>query len=68
MPPMEVIQSATGVAAEAIGIGTSVGTVEVGKEADLVACRGNPLDDIRCLNEVVMVVRAGQIVKAPTPA
>ena len=60
---MQVIQAATSVAAEAIGIGASVGTVEVGKEADLVAVRGDPLADIRCLNEVVMVVRAGEIVK-----
>jgi imidazolonepropionase-like amidohydrolase len=41
-----------------------VGTVQVGKEADLVAVRGDPLVDIRCLNDVVMVVRAGQVVLA----
>ncbi len=66
MPHMAVIQAATRVAAEAIGIGASVGTIEVGKGADLVACTGNPLDDIRCLNDVVMVLRAGQLVKAPS--
>ncbi|HEY2596698.1 MAG TPA: amidohydrolase family protein [Chloroflexota bacterium] len=65
IPHMQVIQAATRVAAEAIGIGATVGTIEVGKEADLVACRGNPLTDIRCLNDVVMVVRAGKVVSRP---
>jgi len=63
IPPMQVIQAATRVAADAIGFGKIVGTIEVGKEADLVAVRGDPLGDIRCLNDVVAVVRAGQIVR-----
>ena len=62
IPNMQVIQAATRVAAEATGVGKLVGTIEVGKEADLVAVRGDPLADIRCLSEVVMVVRAGEIV------
>jgi len=62
IPHMQVIQAATRVAAEAIGIGATVSTIEVGKEADLAACRVNPLTDIRCLNDVVMVVRAGGLV------
>jgi imidazolonepropionase-like amidohydrolase len=63
IPNMQVVQAASRVAAEAIGIGKIAGTIEVGKEADLVAVRGDPLADIRCLNDVVLVVRAGQIVK-----
>jgi imidazolonepropionase-like amidohydrolase len=59
LPHMQVIQAATRVAADAIGLGKLVGTLEVGKEADLVAVRGDPLVDIRCLNDVVKVVRAG---------
>jgi imidazolonepropionase-like amidohydrolase len=62
IPNMQVVQAATRVPAEAIGIGKIAGTIEVGKEADLVAVRGDPLADIRCLNDVVLVVRAGQIV------
>jgi imidazolonepropionase-like amidohydrolase len=65
IPNMKVIHAATRVAADAIGVGAAVGTVEVGKEADLVAVRGDPLRDIRCLNQVVMVVRAGQIAIGP---
>jgi imidazolonepropionase-like amidohydrolase len=62
---IEVIQAATRVAANAIGLGNSIGTIETGKEADLVAVRGDPLRDIRCLNEVEMVMRAGQVVTPP---
>jgi imidazolonepropionase-like amidohydrolase len=63
MQPMHVLQAATRVAAEAIGIGTLVGTIEAGKEADLLVVRGDPSVDIRCMNDVALVVRAGQIVK-----
>jgi imidazolonepropionase-like amidohydrolase len=63
IPNMQVVQAATRVAADAIGFGTIVGTVEVGKEADLIAVRGDPLTDIRCLNDIAMVMRAGKIVR-----
>ena len=59
IPPMQVLQAATRVAAEAIGLGQLVGTIEVGKEADLLVVRGDPSVDIRCVGDVVQVVRAG---------
>jgi imidazolonepropionase-like amidohydrolase len=64
LPHMQVIQAATSVAADAIGLRNMIGTVEVDKEADLVAVRGDPLVNMRCLNDVVMVMRSGQIVGA----
>jgi imidazolonepropionase-like amidohydrolase len=36
-----------------------VGTLEVGKTADLIACRGNPLDHIQALEQIVLVMKAG---------
>jgi imidazolonepropionase-like amidohydrolase len=63
IPNMQVVQAATRAAAEAIGLGKIVGTLEAGKEADVVAVRGDPIDDIRCLNQVAMVLRAGKVVK-----
>jgi imidazolonepropionase-like amidohydrolase len=62
LPHMQVIQASTRLAADAIGLGKLVGTVEVGKEADLVAVRGDPLLNIRCLNDVAMVMRSGEVV------
>jgi imidazolonepropionase-like amidohydrolase len=39
-----------------------VGTVEVGKEADLLVARGGPLVDIPWLGDVVHMVRAGLLI------
>jgi imidazolonepropionase-like amidohydrolase len=65
IPPMQVLQAATRVAAEAIGLGQVVGTIEVGKDADLLVVRGDPSVDIRCMSDVVQVVRAGALVANP---
>jgi imidazolonepropionase-like amidohydrolase len=59
MTPMQAIEAATRVAADACGISSGVGTVESGKEADLLVVRGNPLDDIRQIAEVEAVYKAG---------
>jgi imidazolonepropionase-like amidohydrolase len=63
LTPLEAIHAATSVAAEAIGLGHVVGTLETGKEADLIVVDGDPTDDIRHLEHVVLVVRAGQVVR-----
>ena len=47
LTPMEVLQSATRVNAELLRLDHRIGTVEPGKEADLIAVAGNPLDDLR---------------------
>jgi len=60
MTPHQAIISATGEAARAIGVGDITGTVEVGKEADLVACERNPLDEISALNQPVVVIKGGK--------
>jgi imidazolonepropionase-like amidohydrolase len=65
MPPMEAIQSATRVAAELLRIQEDLGTLEVGKIADLVAVLGNPLEDITVLEEVVFVMKEGVVYKKP---
>ena len=60
MSNMDVIRSATSEAAEAIGMGDQVGTLEVGKEADLIVVERDPLQDILALREMAMVMRAGR--------
>ena len=47
-------------AAEAIGMLDLVGTLEVGKRADIVSLRGDPLQDIVALREVGLVMKDGQ--------
>lgn len=63
MKPMEAIRSATVVAAELLGVGADAGTLETGKLADIVALRGNPLDDISTLKQVDFVMKSGKIAK-----
>ncbi len=64
--PMDALVSATRINAEILGIGDEVGTIEVGKRADLVAFSGNPLEAPELFadrDRVALVMQDGQIVK-----
>ena len=63
--PMAAINSATSVAAESLGLGSKIGSIAAGMEADLVAVEGNPLEDITALRRVVFVMRGGKVYKSP---
>ena len=60
MSTMQALQASTRVAAEACGVLDRVGTLEVGKEADILVVEANPLDNVRNLHDVVAVFKAGQ--------
>jgi imidazolonepropionase-like amidohydrolase len=60
--PSEAIALATSEAAVALGLDADVGSVEVGKRADLVLLAGDPLTDIRALRRVALVLRGGSVV------
>lgn len=60
--PLGAIRAATGVAAEALGVSKHLGTVEVGKLADLVLLDGNPAENIRHLRRAREVVIDGRFV------
>ena len=61
MPPMVAIQSATSVAAKFLRIDDTHGTLQSGKQADIVAAPGNPLEDITAMERVSFVMKAGVI-------
>lgn len=63
MPPMKAIQSATLEGARLIGIEKDLGTVEPGKIADLVAVPGDPIADIKLMEKVSFVMKAGAVYK-----
>ncbi len=64
MSPMDAIKSATSVAAAHMDWDADVGAIEAGRYGDLIAVRGNPLDDITLLQNVVVVIKGGEIVKS----
>ncbi len=65
MEPMRAIQAATSVAAELLRRDDQIGAVRRGYQADLVAVAGNPLDDVKVLQDVRFIMKAGTIVKQP---
>ncbi|MDZ4813379.1 MAG: amidohydrolase family protein, partial [Pseudomonadota bacterium] len=60
MTPLQAIRSATIEAARLLGKETELGSITVGKAADLVAVACDPLHDIECLRQVRAVVKAGE--------
>lgn len=64
--PLEAIRAATIVSSKMLGVDGTVGRLEAGYAADLVAVRGNPLADVSILSDpdrVDFVLRDGNIVK-----
>ena len=68
MDEHDALRVATILGAEAIGLDQDLGTVEVGKLADLVVLDANPLDDIRNTNRIHMVMMNGRLYDADTLA
>jgi imidazolonepropionase-like amidohydrolase len=64
MTPLEALRAATGWAAECIGRGEDLGTIEKGKLADIVAVAGDPLADVTILQDqsrIALVIKDGEI-------
>ena len=61
MPPMFTIQAATLHAAQLLKHDKDVGSIEVGKYADVIAVPGNPLDDIKMMQKVDFVMKGGVV-------
>jgi imidazolonepropionase-like amidohydrolase len=66
MTPIEAIRSATTVAADLLGLTGKIGVTEPGAYADLVAVRGDPLQDVSVLNQIDFVMKGGAVVRAPS--
>lgn len=62
--PLEALATATTAPAKHLGFDQDLGTIEVGKLADLVIMNANPLDDIRNSDDIAMVVLNGRIYDA----
>ena len=63
MTPAAAIQAATVNAADLLGRSAEIGTIEKGKDADIIAVAGNPVDDVTRLQNVGFVMRRGVVHK-----
>ena len=63
MSPLDALRAGTSVDAELLGIQDRVGTLAIGKLADIVAFPGDPRQNIRQVEKVFFVMKEGQIVR-----
>jgi imidazolonepropionase-like amidohydrolase len=63
MTPMQAIQAATSNAADLLGHSNEFGSIKPGKYADIIAVTGDPLTDIRLLENVQFVMKDGKVYK-----
>ena len=63
MTSMQAIQAATSAAADLLGHSSEIGSIKPGKYADLIAVPGDPLADVRLLEDVKFVMKDGKIYK-----
>ena len=61
MTPFQALQTATVNAAQALGLGDELGTIQPGKIADLAFVGGDPLVDIRNTRDVKRVMKGGRV-------
>ena len=61
MSPLAALRLATVDAAKLLGWSDRVGSIAPGRYADLIAVRGNPLEDVAALERVVFVMKGGQV-------
>ncbi len=62
MAPMQIIVAGTKNAAYVCGMEERLGTIDVGKVADIIVLSDNPLDDLGALEDVRMVIHKGEII------
>lgn len=61
MTPAQAIVAATRNAADLLGLADIIGSLEPGKQADLIAVRGSPLEDVTVLKQVALVMKGGRV-------
>jgi len=62
LPRMDAIKAATSRAASLLGVEATVGSIVVGKQADLILVAGNPATDLASLADVRLVMKSGEVV------
>ena len=66
MTPTDAIKTATVNAARMLGLEREIGSIAVGKAADIIATTGSPLEDITRFGQIRFVMRAGIVYRSET--
>jgi imidazolonepropionase-like amidohydrolase len=66
LSPMSVLRAATLDGASSIGLSKDIGSLDVGKMADLLVLDANPLDDIKNSSKIAQVMKNGRLYDAAT--
>ncbi len=67
MTPAAALRAATQNAADLLGLAKTIGTLEAGKQADIIAVAGDPLTNIQAMETVRFVMKGGAVAKNEQP-
>ncbi len=67
MTPAAALRAATENAADLLGLAKTIGTLEAGKQADIIAVAGDPLTNIQAMETVRFVMKGGAVAKNEQP-
>ena len=65
MKPIDALKAGTSLDAELLGVADRTGSLEAGKFADIVACPGNPEENIRQVEKIHFVMKEGVVYRKP---
>jgi len=65
MSPAAALKASGPAAAELLGLAAQIGTLEKGKDADIIAAPGDPLKDIHATEKILFVMKGGKVFKSP---
>jgi len=68
MTAMEILVAATRNGARVLQRGATLGTLEAGKQADVLVVRGDPLGDLEVLDDPLLVLHRGVVIRGEVPA
>jgi imidazolonepropionase-like amidohydrolase len=68
MTPMQAIQAATRAPADLLGLPDELGAIRPGAYADIIAVQGDPVADVRVLEDVAFVMKGGVVYKNRLPS
>jgi imidazolonepropionase-like amidohydrolase len=61
--PLQALQAGTSTAAKLLGADKSIGKLQVGMLADVIACRKDPTSDLSAIRDIDLIIQEGKIIR-----